>query len=85
MKATCLMVVFASVGAFGQTTTTVKYSAVAPPLYVVGLPYSADEVEKSTWKLPDGTTASPTETRAFYRDSAGRTRVEQPKESPKAS
>ncbi len=43
---------------------------------VLGRPVSGTEVQKSTQTLGDGTEISTSESQAFYRDSAGRTRKE---------
>ena len=58
-------------------SSTVGRTVSSGPLAVVGRPVSATEERKSVQTLGDGTEISTSETNLFYRDSAGRTRVEQ--------
>ena len=48
---------------------------------VKGQPFSAETVIEDTRRLYDGTTVTKTTKGAFYRDSAGKTRREQPLET----
>jgi hypothetical protein len=67
-----------AVGSSGATTAPRKTTGNGSgPLVVAGKPVSATEERKSVQTLGDGTEISTSESNLFYRDSQGRTRVEQ--------